>query len=406
MTLAILMPPHTWSQGPQTRPPMDINTDELRSTPPAVFHKMTLTTALATDVDGPSRRMALRRLVAASLGACATDLRAQTRGATPAATASEAIPGFPTATVPGIMNEVHLPEPQRLGPGLWCLPAHGGDADEVNRGFVANLLLARDSEGLWLIGSGPSPRFGRALEVAIRTRWPQQPLELASPWAHPETVLGVAGVPHRHHTSHAEVAQQMAQRCPGCLQRLAARMGSAAADLEIRPADTDSAAPHPIQIPVTVFRGDAGRWGPFDWHRRQRAADVTVIIFTHRSTGVVHAPGLLWGDVPPDGRDADSQALAASLSGLAQWGQERRVRRWLGQQGGVVGMKQVHAAALYWQGLAAKALEGQERGDDGLQAPMQIDGVPAHWLAHAHHTLNWQRSWRQAESHWLQRSLR
>lgn len=287
-----------------------------------------------------------------------------------------------------------------LAADLWWLAAHEGDADAANRGVVSNVLLAPHQGSLWLLGSGPSPAFGRALLREIRRRWPLQSLELISTWAHPESVLGVSGMPQARHRAHTEVAQQMQQRCPGCLQRLAARMGEASADLEV------SAASTPIRIPGLQFTGSSGRLGPFEWHRRRRAADVTVTVWRHRASGLVHAPGLIWGDAPPDGRDADVFDLAAELADLLNWGRQAGVQRWLGQQGREVGTPMVESAAAYWRLLTERAMQGQDSGDDGHRPPEDLPGVPPHWLTHPLHGLNWQRSWRQAESRWLQRSLR
>ncbi len=283
---------------------------------------------------------------------------------------------------------------------LWMLQSHAGDATVANRGLVANLLLAREGDRLWLIGSGPSPAIARHALPGLRAAAGDGPIELISPWAHPESVLGVAGLAHHRHWSHADVAQEMQRRCPGCLQRLAVRMGSASEDLTV------PGSPDPIRIPEHRFSGEAGALGPFDWHRRHRAEDVTVIVWRHRRSGLVHAPGLVWGDAPPDGRDADTVMLAQALRSLRDWGRNRGVARWVGQQGGVVSLGALEQAAAYWEGLNAVALEGQDRGDDGLTAPRALPGVPSHWMAHPVHALNWQRAWRQAESRWLQRSFR
>ncbi|MCU7372975.1 hypothetical protein PEC18_19530 [Paucibacter sp. O1-1] len=75
-------------------------------------------------------------------------------------------------------------------PGLWWLPAQPGEAGVGNRGQVSNLVLAADGAQLWLLGSGPSPAFGRALACQVRRQLGRPVSDLVSPWARPELVLG------------------------------------------------------------------------------------------------------------------------------------------------------------------------------------------------------------------------
>lgn len=285
-----------------------------------------------------------------------------------------------------------------LAPGLWCLPAATGDGGPADRGQVSNLLLAAAGGRLWLLGSGPSPAFGRRLAQSLQERWAGRALTVASPWPRPELVLGVAGLPAAAtHVAHAEVAAQMARRCATCVQRLRARLGNAATDLD--PGD-------PVRLPTSLLTGERGALGPWRWWRLQRAEDVTVTVWQHVATGIVAAPGLLWDGGAPDGRDADIERIAAASAALARLPGLARPTAWIGEQGGPQGAGAGAAAAVYWSALQAAVAAALERGDSGEAVPATLPGVAPEVTAHPHHALNWQRAWRQSEERWLQRSLR
>lgn len=283
-----------------------------------------------------------------------------------------------------------------LAPGLWWLPGATGDGSEADRGQVSHLLLASAGGRLWLLGSGPSPAFGRRLLQSLHTRWGRRPITVISPWPRPELVLGVAGLGEVQHVAHAEVAAQMAQRCAGCVQRLRGRLGAAAVDL----GDSD-----PVRLPTRLLQGAQGSLGPWRWWRLQRADDVSVTVWQHRPSGFVAAPGLLWHGAP-DGRDADIARLAAATTALAQLPGLRRPAGWIGEQGSVQAPAAASEAAAYWQALQTVVAAALERGDSGETAPATLPGIAPHVTAHPHHALNWQRAWRQSEAALLQRNLR
>jgi hypothetical protein len=352
-------------------------------------------------------------------------LPAQRVGAAPAEPASR-----PSPTPCGTSR---LPTLVPLAEHLWLVPAATGDGDSANRGQVSNLLVAVEPlpptatppgaappVRLWLVGSGPSPAFGQALACALHARWPGARRDVASPWPHPEAVLGVQGLGARSHAAHADVARQMAQRCATCLDRLRARLGAAAADL----GDGD-----PVALPDTLLTGDQGAWGPWRWWRLQRAEDTTVTVWWHAPSGIAFAPGLLGDGRAPDGRDADIVLLARSTTLLARrslppaWPASTR---WVGEQGPLQAPTAPAAAAAYWRALLQAVDEGLDRGDSGEAPPARLPDLPgevasglpgplpgalpahpmADFTASPLHALNWQRAWRQAESRWLQRSLR
>lgn len=316
------------------------------------------------------------------------------------------------AAASGTTRPVPGPSLVAVGPDLWLVPAASGDGDAVNRGQVSNLLLAVEPgtgarpTRLWLVGSGPSPAFGRRLTAVLAQRWPGAELQVASPWPHPEAVLGVLGLPaaaQAAHSAHTDVARQMAERCAGCVERLRVRLGPAAADL---------GAGDPVALPQRPLTGDAGTWGPWNWERLERADTVTVTWWRHAAARLAFAPGLLGDGTAPDGRDADIARLADSTRALARWrppegsGTDARAWRWVGEQGGPQPASAPARAAAYWQALQAAVDAGLDRGDLGEPAPIELPGIDRAVTASPLHALNWQRAWRQAESRWLQRSLR
>jgi hypothetical protein len=281
-----------------------------------------------------------------------------------------------------------------LAPALWRVPAASGDADAGNRGHVSNLLLALDGDRLWLLGSGPSPAFGRALDCSLRERFGRAASDIVSPWPRPELVLGVSGLSPARHWAHAAVAEAMRSGCAGCAERLRARLGAAADDL----------GAEPVRLPELRFEGASGSLGPWRWWLALRDAAHPVTVWTHAASGVHLASGLLWGDGAPDGRDADLEQLAAATAALAQQA-AREGGRWLGEQGPLLDAQAPALHAHYWQWLLDAARRGVEAGDDETRPPAPPDELRA-LAASPRHALNWQRAWRQAESRWLQRSLR
>lgn len=285
---------------------------------------------------------------------------------------------------------------QPLAPGVWWLPAAPGDSTPANRGQVANIVLVREGRGaaarLWALGSGPSPAFGRALACQVRRQLGGPVTDVVSPWAHPELVLGVAGLPGQpRHWAHAAVADAMAAQCPQCVDRLRLRLGPAAADL----------GADPIRLPAQRLEGEQGRLGPLDWWRLPRSDGRWVTVWRLAPAGTAPlwlAPGLLQGGGPPDGRDADLALLQQSSRQLADLAAaDGPAARFVPEQGPLLPADAPAAHAAYWAGLLDAARAAVARGDDETAPAPGWPGLPAGWQAMPRHALNWQRAWRQVE---------
>lgn len=280
--------------------------------------------------------------------------------------------------------------PLRLQPlhaGVWLVPGLAsptGEPDAANRGQVGNLLAVADGDRLWLIGSGPSPAFGRRLACELRRQLGRELTDAVAPWANPEFVLGQSGFgPEVRLHAHRAVAEAMRERCPECVDRLRVALGDAAADL-------DGA---PVRLPDVLFGGDRGRLGPFDWQAASRGQGQVVTVWRVRGTPWRSAPGLLWGDGPPDGRGAELQVLAASTGSVAN--EAGPAARWVPSQGPVLPGVAARAHLRYWLALMRAAEQGVARGGTEAPAPPASGGPPS-WDTHLRHRLNWQRAWRQA----------
>jgi hypothetical protein len=289
---------------------------------------------------------------------------------------------------------------ETLSPGLWWVPAQAGEADARNRGQVSNLVLvadAGDGKRLWLLGSGPSPAFGRALACQVQRQLGRRITDVVSPWARPELVLGVNGLGPVRHWAHAEVAAAMAEQCPHCVQRLRARLGPAAADL--------GRTPIPVARSAQRLQGAQGRLGPLQWWRLPRAAGRVVTVWRvagadgAAATRLWFAPGLLGGSGPPDGRDADLALLGRSAGELASWlaAETRPAPAVLGEQGAPADADIAAQHQAYWNELLAQARAAIDRGDSDTAPAPDWPGLPTGWARHPWHALNWQRAWRQVE---------
>lgn len=287
-----------------------------------------------------------------------------------------------------------------VGPGLWLVPAASGDSDPVNRGQVSNLLVVRDGDApaarWWLLGSGPSPAFGRALACQMQQRLGGRPGDVVSPWARPELVLGVAGLQGAgdapagapRHWAHGAVADAMAEQCPHCVERLRQRLGAAATDL----------GDAPIALPTHRLQGESGRLGPFLWWRLPRAEGRWLTVWRLHDRPLWIAHGLLDGSGPPDGRDADLATLQASAGRLARWAApDGTAAQFIGEQGPVMDSGAPARHAAYWGRLLDAARAAVARGDDEAAPAPGWPGLAADWTASPRHGYNWQRAWRQVE---------
>lgn len=273
-----------------------------------------------------------------------------------------------------------------LAPDLWLVPAKGELADTHNRGQVVNLLLASHGGRLWLLGSGPSPDFGRALGCQAFERLGLQVAEVAIPRARAELALGASGLPAARVWATAAVSAAMREQCPACVAGLQHRLGAAATDL--------GAAP--VRFADRPLRGQQGRWGPFEWRQVMLDRSHATTLWRHAGADVVAGFGVLWFGAPPDGRDTAIDRLARATRSVRVGAAPGT--RFIGEQGPMGQRQDVQRQADYWALLLQRSAAGVARGEVLAQPPPPA--LPQ-WAAHERHGLNWQRAWRQAEDRFL-----
>jgi hypothetical protein len=294
---------------------------------------------------------------------------------------------LPGATIACGANAPRLEPPPLSNGGLWWVRGARGDADANNRGVVSNLLIVRDGRRVWVIGSGPSPAFGRALGCVVQRETGHAITDVVSPWPRPELVLGAAGLPQARHWAHADVAQAMRRQCARCVLRLRQRLGAAAVDLG--PANAR------VRLPERSLRGASGQLGPLNWWRLQRAPGVPVTVWQLRRDGALTAHGLLWAADAPDLRDSRVDAMRAATQQLALIARDATML--MGEQGEPAPAGELDAHIVYWNALDAAVRNAQSRGDDATTVPTALPGVDASRTSGTAHALNWQRAWRHAE---------
>lgn len=414
------------------------------------------TAAIARSAAGRRVRVRARATLGALLGLASLMVgRPEAVRAAPAESV-QAAPRLRAALPPAEVDctpdpaEPPLPAWQALGGNAWWLAGAAGDASAANRGAISNLLAVLErsdppdapaGDRLWLIGSGPSPVYGRALARSLRCLLGQAPTDVVAPWSRHELVLGQAGLGSVRSWAHTDVIAAMADRCPRCIERLRLRLGEQAADL----------AAATVDLPAHALAGARGTLGPLRWWRVPRG-DTVLTLWAHPASGVITGHGLLWTDGAPDLRDTDIGAMLSALEVVEAIGTLRfdpavdpapgahpaspakadphagpQAWRWLPEQGalnplpieaGVAGNPTgaaanapltgpiAHATSLparhrvYWHALQQAVEQAQAAGTIETELPATLPGVDPAWLASPRHALNWQRAWRQAEADW------
>lgn len=274
-----------------------------------------------------------------------------------------------------------------VAPHVWTVRGSDGDSTPDNRGAVSNLLAVRDGRRLWLIGSGPSAAYGRALDCHLRRVSGRRVTDVIAPWPRPELVLGQAGLVGARRWAHADVARAMQERCPRCVERLRLRLGSAADDL----------GGGPIALPVHRLHGEQGTLGPLRWWRLQRSAETSVTVWSVPRAGLFTAHGLLWADGAPDLRDAESGHLDAAWQKLDRLSESAR---WLPEQGPLLDGSAPRQHRAYLQALRSAVEQAQERGALESEPAPRLEGVDEGVHRGGRHALNWQHVWREVEKGW------
>ncbi|WP_110399417.1 hypothetical protein [Sphaerotilus hippei] len=290
---------------------------------------------------------------------------------------------------PGAGAAAAAPGWQPVARGIWSLHGEPGDSSAANQGATSNLLAVRHGTRLWLLGSGPDARYTRRIAARLQRLAGGPVTDVIAPWPRAELVLGQAGLSPARCWAHADVAAVMRVRCPRCVNRLAERRG--------RPADPGTA----VRLPDHLLQGARGTLGPFSWQLLQRGEGTPVTVWALPRAGLACAHGLLWGDGPPDLRDAGLAEMVQSTRALQAWRpQGRPIHHWLPEQGPWLEAADVAHHLSYWQALEQSVADAQARGrlpHETDAAAATLAGLSADRTAHPRHELNRQRVWRLLE---------
>ncbi len=275
-----------------------------------------------------------------------------------------------------------------VGAHAWVLPAALGDAAPANQGLVSNLLLVREAQRVWLVGSGPTPALGAQVACAAEAAAGKRVTDLINAWPRPEAVLGNRAFAKTRLWAHRDVAAAMARMCPHCLPRLRERLGTTDAPLD----NAD------IVLPTRHVRGDQGQLGPWRWRRLWRAPEVPVTLWALPYERLAFVPGLWWGGAVPDLRDAQLARMLRNAQVLLAESRAHPSWQWLGEQGGLATAQEFQAGLTYWAALDEQVRQAQRAGAWELDMPAAPADVPAmHWQGERHQ-MNWQRAWRELEA--------
>jgi hypothetical protein len=287
------------------------------------------------------------------------------------------------------LGSAELPTLQRVEASVWRVEGAPGEPDETNRGVTIQLVLVRDRDHLWLIGSGPTPAFGAALACAIHRALGRRVTDLVNTRAAPQLALGNVAFADARLWALPDVIDAMRVHCETCRQQLEARLGATGKSLR-----SDL-----IRVPLKRVAPEgvgAGRLGPFEWLALARVPAERVLVLRYRRSRVVVAQGLLWAGDVPDLRDTRSDTLLASLRVLRTWSAGMRV---LGEQGEPSPASAVSHHIAYVeslrQAIEPRVIRGDVQGAAGVDVELPaFAGLPGYA---ARHPLNVQRVWREFE---------
>ena len=299
------------------------------------------------------------------------------------------LPGLPTPCDPVLPGQTTGSVWQQVAPDLWLNQASiDALSTPANGGHISNVVFALDRSGPgprgWLVGSGPGARAGQALACSIGQQLGAQVTDVISPRAHPESVLGAAGLPDARHWALPEVKAAMTQRCESCLKRL----------------ETATHAPAPLvdHVALPTHLIQPPQLGPFDVLRVEVQAQQSVALLQHRTSGVWILPGIVWGrGLVPDLREADAVQLVGVLNQLAAL----QVTRVLPEQGASADGSLIDDNRDYWTRLllALKTRWNQGENQPGTASGLtESDRAQASPSARLRDQLNAQRAWQQIEN--------
>ena len=269
-----------------------------------------------------------------------------------------------------------VPAPQLVAPGVYAVIGQTAEPAPENHGVVGNQGILIGDDGVILIDTGTSERYGRELIETVR-RLTAKPIVLAiDTHQHPAFIFGNGalasqGVPI---LAHREVADLIEQRCEKCLKNLNAILGSE------EMAGTRVTVPSRI-ITDTTSMTVAGR--ALDILYFGQTSSPGAIAVLDRASGVLFGGGLVTLGRIPDTKDARIDAWRAALAALKQ----RGPRLMVPGEGPVAAVARVDELDAYLGALQTSVtqtyLQGVSLGDAGAHSELPaFSAVPLYRPAH------------------------
>lgn len=293
-----------------------------------------------------------------------------------------------------------------LAPGVhvWQ-PAPDQEPGPANAGHVMPTSVLVHGTRAWIIDPGPNRRQTQALIERVRCAWGAQVERVFNTHAHAENVLGNTALASAqaqgrvHIMATATTATTMAQRCPGCLDDLTARVGVGAM------------AQTTIVLPDTVLRpGEALVLGPHRLvvHEMRDAHTHSDLVLWHQTLRIAWVGGLVYGQRLPELAQGSllgwRSALAELRSLQPQWVVGATIA---GPSGaGASAQDALAATDAYLAHVQQVVLRGMEDGLQVSELPLQAAAPFDGWAGHARHGFNLQRAWRELEPAWMDGLLR
>lgn len=283
-----------------------------------------------------------------------------------------------------------------VAPGVWAWPGARADVAPHNGGHVSStLVMVNPGQGtppqVTVVDPGPHATHGEATLRAIACRWETAALQVINSHAHAENVL--ANVAYRRSApgtpvlATATTAQQMAQRCPDCLESLR----QAAGDVALK--GTEIVLPDALLEPGTRLPLTGHLWEVQEWKRAHTLSDLVLWEPVQRT---LIAPSLVYRDRLPELAQGSLLGWVAALEAL----QALRPRTVLGvQPGDGQDLERTHG---YLCELARTVWDAMEQGKTAGEAHTLALPAYASWAGYAvRQPFNAQRAWRELEPLWM-----
>jgi quinoprotein relay system zinc metallohydrolase 1 len=250
----------------------------------------------------PGARCAPEAPEAPGTSAASTASAASAASAAPDAQAARTAPAAPTAPATGAHD--YALQARALAPGVWVVEGANADFSRSNGCNIINTAFIATGDGVLVINSGPSRRYGEALRALINRTTDEPVREVVQLNLHPDHGLGhqaFADVPRRATAATRAGVQREGKAFEDNLYRLC---GDWMAGTTLLPPDS----------PLPLGRRRVGG-RDLEWIEMQGHTGSDLVLIDHGS-GVVFAGGLVFRDRIPTTPHAQLDPWLRSLDAL------------------------------------------------------------------------------------------